>query len=61
MSNTPKLAWRDGGFELWVSSKGKYRNITIKSPGKRSGQWRIYNLLASPHRVKMSFKSESKQ
>ena len=59
MPKTPNPAWKDEVFELFVSRKRKYRNITIKSLAGKPVQWRLYNLLASYHRVKVSFKSEA--
>lgn len=48
--------WNIEGFELTVSRKGRYENITIKSTDKGATEKRLYNLLASPHRVKLSFR-----
>jgi hypothetical protein len=60
MSRVPRANWKGYGFALFVSRKGKYRNITLKSTGEGSGKARLYQVLTSPHRVKASFKSLSK-
>ena len=59
MPKTQKPIWKDDVLELFVSRRGEYRNITLKSLGGNPVRWRLYNLLASPHRVKVSLKCDA--